>query len=53
MLHQKDKIIDTYKYTRIYVGYESLDDSSEFDIIIKTMELENNIEVKNFLETNY
>jgi hypothetical protein len=44
---------DTYKYARIYVAYESLDDPNEYNIYVKTMELEENSEVKAFLQENY
>ena len=40
-----------YKYARIYVGYDSLDDSTEYTIFLRRMELEKNDFVDNHLES--
>ena len=44
---------NNFKYIRLYVGYENIEDPSEYTIFIRCMELEENEIVKKFLMENY
>ena len=43
---------NTFKYIRLYVGYEDLDDPTEYTIFIRYMELKETEEVIKFLNEN-
>lgn len=42
---------NTYNYIRLYVGYENINDNSEYTIFIRYMVLEENERVERFLKT--
>lgn len=42
---------DSYNYLRLYVGYDRLEDNSEYTIFIRWMKLEKNNNVDTFLES--
>ena len=41
---------DRFNYARVFVGYESLDDNTEYSIYIKYAELEDSQETKDILK---
>ena len=43
-------ITNKYKYIRIYVGYDDLEDDSEYTIVIRTLELEKCPKIKSILK---
>lgn len=44
---------NTYKYSRLYVGYDDINEPSEYTVFVRTLELEKCKEVTDFLNEQY